>query len=489
MTLLVVEVAALLGLAVVGWVIAGPARGGAWRALVSLPLGIAAVAVVELLLLVTRSSLAHPWVALGLTLVAAAGLAVRRRRAAGDQLDADVSPPWPLPMGRAAGIGAVVLLAVAAVTAVLPLVNLTADSFRFIPSAHALATEGDLADVSLHLLATRNLVVPLIHGLAVPEFGYLRAIGPLLGLVTLGLLWWLVQDGTRRLGGGLPWMLGAGAAALLATSSRFVFSTFYLNSHVLFACWLLLLVALVRSMLLHPGAPTGARDAWLIGLLGAGLALLRAEGALLATIAIAPLVLDAAVPRRRRQVVLVVLGVVVAAWQFGILLPRVLVDPGQTGNSVVGLGLFGLALIGVAPLLGLLLPRIPRPLVLVHVTVWLGTIGLGLRELELVKDSVRATWTNVTGEGLWGGSLLVLAALLVLALALRRVPAEPALVFPLVTFVPLALLLAILRGHAYRIGPGDSLNRMLVHLVPVVILVIALSAAGETRRPARDQSG
>lgn len=487
MTVLAVEVAALLGLAVVGWLLAGPARGGAWRVLVALPLGIAAVTMVELLLLVTRTSVAYPWVALAVTVVASVAVAAWRGRNGPTPADGVVAGPRAVPTGRAALAGVVVLLAVAALTALVPLVNLTADSFRFIPSSQALSARGDLTGVSLFVMVTRGLVLPTTHGLAVTAFGYLRAVGPLLGIATAGLLWWLVQDGTRRLGDGLPRLLAIAAVALLVTNSRFLFSTFYLNTHVLFACWLLLLVTLVRSMLLQPQARTGARDAWLVGLLGAGLVLLRAEGTLLVAIAVAPLVLDTTVPLRRRQVVLVVVGVVVATWQFGMLLPRTFADPGAIDTAIIGVGVVGLALVAAAPLLGVVVPRLWRPLLLAHAAVWLGTLALALRDPWIVLKSAAATLENLTGRGLWGGSLLVLAVLVVGAVVARRVEAEQALVFPLATFVPFAVLLALLRDIPYRVGAGDSLNRMLLHVVPLAILVVALSAAGAARRRARPE--
>lgn len=476
MTVLAVEVVALLAMGAVGWVLVGPARGAVWQLGAALPVGIAATTLVELVLLAARVP-ARPWVALVVAVVAAAALAVARRDRSVP--GAAVASTGGVSSVQAAALGVGVLLAVAAITAWLPLVNLTADSFRFVPSSHLLSVDGNFSGVSLFLLTTRGLVLPTVHGLAVTEFGYLRALGPLLGLATLGLLGLLVRDGTRRLSGGFPTALAFGAVALLATSSRFVFSTFYLNAHVLFACWLLLLVAMVRWLLLDPSAATGRRDAWLVGLLAAGLALLRAEGALVAALALAPLVVDRTIPVAHRRIALVVPGVAIPVWQLGVVLRQAASITQDV--SVPGLAALGVGMVVVAALLPVV-ERIPRPLWLLHGLVWLGTVGLAVGDLGLARDSIEATVTNVTGEGLWGGSLLLLAAFVVAGVALRQVDAERALVFPLVTFVPLGLLLSLLRGHSYRVGPGDSLNRMLLHLVPAAILLLALSAAGRWRR-------
>lgn len=472
MTVLLVEVAALLGLALLGWLAVGPSRDTTWRVLLSLPAGIAAAAMALVVLLVVPVPVAYPWAGLGLALVVAA---VARRRDAGGGVVA--APGARRPVAAALGVLGLVVV----VTAVVPLVNLTADSFRFVDASDALATEGGLADVSLHLLATRNLVVPALHGLAVPEFAYLRAVGPLLGLVTLGVLARAVRHATGGLGGSLPWLLGGAAAAVLATTNRFVFSTFYVNSHVLIACWVLVMVVLVRGLLVDPERPSGTADAWVVGLFGAGLALARAEGGMLAALVLLPLLVDGAVPVRVRRVPPLVVGATMVAWQGGVLLPRVLAGATAEASSVIGLLVVGAGLLLVVPLLDVVARRVPRPLVLAHGLVWLAVVVLGLRELVVVKDSVFATWRNVTGEGLWGGSLLLLAALVVVAVGTRRVRGEQAVVFPLATFVPFGLLLALLRGHAYRVGAGDSLNRMLLHVVPLAILLVAVAAVGDAR--------
>ena len=84
-------------------------------------------------------------------------------------------------------------------------------------------------------------------------------------------------------------------------------------------------------------------------------------------------------------------------------------------------------------------------------------------------------------DGAWGASLLVLAGVLVVAVLLRRVEHEQVWLFPLLTFVPLSVLLAFLREGAYRVGPGDSLNRMLLHVLPLAVLAVAVTADGEAR--------
>jgi hypothetical protein len=46
--------------------------------------------------------------------------------------------------------------------------------------------------------------------------------------------------------------------------------------------------------------------------------------------------------------------------------------------------------------------------------------------------------------------------------------------------VPLAFLLAYFRGIAFRVGDGDSLNRIVIEFFPVAVLLI-VAAVGEGR--------
>ncbi len=66
--------------------------------------------------------------------------------------------------------------------------------------------------------------------------------------------------------------------------------------------------------------------------------------------------------------------------------------------------------------------------------------------------------------------------------AFVRVPGETTLRFPLTSFIPFAFLLAYLRGIAFRVGDGDSLNRMWIQLIPIAVLYLIVAiGAGERR--------
>lgn len=490
MTVVVVEVLALAVLTATGWLLVPADRGDAWRLVVALPLGIAAHACVELVLLVTRLPIAHPWVAAVLALVLALGVArVRDRTLGGAPLAARRSG------GRPVTVAVAVVAVVVFVTAAVPVANVTSDTFRYLTISRLLVVDADASRMSAFLLQSRSLVVGAVHGLALPDFGYLRAIGPLVAASTLGALWLLAREGLDRLDPRTASWVAAAAAVLMATNHRFIFHAFYVNGHMLFAAWLLLLVAVAWRRVVAgdqtaaAGGSVGSAgpgvvwtgDALVAGLLAVGLTVLRPEGALVATLALTPVGLEPNVPRRWRQLVLVVFGAGNFAWHLGVVIP--LRDTADA--SLVGMVALGAATVLAAGLLPALDRwRIDRGRLLVglHLLAW-GAVGvMAMRDASILVGTVKSIGRNVLDQGGWGISLLVLAGLLAIALSVGRVMGERALLFPLLTFAPLAVLLNHARGGPGRVGPGDSLNRMLVHLLPLAVLVLALIAEGRRRR-------
>jgi hypothetical protein len=71
--------------------------------------------------------------------------------------------------------------------------------------------------------------------------------------------------------------------------------------------------------------------------------------------------------------------------------------------------------------------------------------------------------------------LIVLSFLVVITLFTNRGAALVALRFPLTSFIPVFVLLAYLRDGGYRVGEGDSLNRMLMQFVPLAVLYVGVA--------------
>jgi hypothetical protein len=405
----------------------------------------------------------------------------RRRR--GD----DVGVAWPWAAASLACLGA----AVAALRA-STLVTFHSDTFTYLLAARMLADGTYASDISRYLVTNRTLGVPLLHAPAsLAGDYYLRSIAPLLAVATVAALVWLFQRGVARvptLAAAPRTALAVAGVALLVTNNRVVFNAFYLNGHLLHAALALLVVG--TGWLLVTGAPVPRRVLTTLQLLAIpGLIVTRPEGLLVLVLALLPTWFSD-VPPRHRSATLAVAGVFGAGW-YGFQIWVYLDRGGDLPVSLLGPAALALLLIPAS-----LVPRRWSPstrqavaaLWAVEALLWLALLVAAVREPRTLVASVYHTGRNLlAGEGRWGLSLALLAIMAFAALVLYRPPYQIFLRFPLTTFVPLALLLAYLRGGPYRSGYADSLNRMWMHVVPLVVLYVIVAAGhGRRTRPPAD---
>lgn len=364
------------------------------------------------------------------------------------------------------------------------LLNWSYDSFRYVASG--LLLTGDHFDsASTGLVPKRLLSVPLIHAPADldGEF-YLRSITPLIALAVLGMIAWIAWTGLKRtVDRQTLWVAIAVGLLLVVSVNRFTFHAFYLNGHLLFA--LLLLALAGASWLLAVDAPVDTRVLHVvIALAIPALIVTRAEAAMVIGPALLPLLLDERISLRTRSLFLAVLGSSVFAWQ-AFVITAYLRDGLSVPLSAYGPILIGVAALGVIPLLRwkLLTTQHVRVLWIAEGALWAMLLVLFLRHSQLLIDSAKATAVNVgSGVGGWGVSLMVLAVLAVAAIAFLAVPGQARLRFAITTFLPLVFLFAYFRDKAYRIGDGDSLNRMWIEILPIVVLYLVIAVSAGRRR-------
>lgn len=477
---MMIEVAVTLVLAGAGWLAtrAVDHRPGMALAL-ALPLGTAVYVAVMLALFVTGLGIARPLIGLTATAGIATGLRIAR------------SPTAPVTRARLLiAVGAATAL-VAVLTAALAtggFVSVSADSFRYLTVAGVLDLSGDASLASAFLFESRGLAVGALHALSADAAGFLAVLSPLFAIAILATLWAALHRAGHAHPRGVVRAVALAAVLLLAVNERFLFHSLYISAHLFVAGWVLIL----QLRTFDATGRSSARpqlDLLLDMCLVAALVTARPEGALLAALVLVPPVLDPGVASGRRTRLLVALGVPILVWHGGALAGLRLVRGESLPLSVLGMVSLGLAaLVGAAVASRLRPDLIPtRSLLWTHLAVW-GALGvLAARDPGILYYSVRATWRNVLFDGGWGSSLLLLAVLLAAALALVTFPGDRHLAFTLFTFVPLSLVLAYLRGGSYRIGPGDSLNRMLLHVLPIAVLTIGLSAFGRLRRSPRHE--
>lgn len=472
---MIVEVATALAIFVGGcaFVLAAGLTGWAVPALGYLS-GVALVIGIGFLQLLSPLP-SHPALTLALTLaLPTAWWIVQRRRGGGAAV-----PWWCMAIGVACIVGLVAVLRLA------NLVKFHWDSTRYLLVANLLADGTFSAGANSELLTKRLIGVALFHAPArLHGEEYLRAATPLLALATLATLVWFFQQGARRWcdSGQIALFAGLGVL-LLATTNRFVFHAFYLNGHLLVGAFFLVVVACGWLWVVRAEVPASGLVALQVVALPA-MVLTRPEAPLLAIIALLPVLLSRHVPVRSRTALLVALGTATVLW-YGMAVVILTRHGEPIQASIYGLLAFGAGIL-VVPVL-LRRPALTRrPLVvlgLAEVALWVALVGLSIRQPGLLRDSVRAELQNlVVGSGGWGLSLILLAGLGLIAVALVRTPGQTALRFPLTTFIPLAFVFAYLRDEAYRTGYYDSLNRMVIQVVPVLVLgIIVAMASGSWR--------
>ena len=374
-------------------------------------------------------------------------------------------------------------LVVGGITAIVLVVGwtsptrLTPDSLRYIAAGDVFSEQGAFARISRNVLLKRSTTTPLVHTLGQLDG---RLYSPFVTPVVVGagfvLTLIVLRDQLndwRVPARGVRWLTGFAVAFILA-SNRALYDAFYVDSHGFVMVAFLVVVAGAFAMNHEPG--------WAIpvALAASLIVLARAEGPAVAALGLLPAITVLSTTRAR---VLLVLPAVLAClvWFGAGLLGRanpgdlsLLSDPASRG-ALVGLGL--LAIAGATTTLERW-PLLPIPtLTVAMLAVVLGISAIG--HPSILVDAARATIVNMFGRGLWGTSWLVIVLLLVTTLRREAFPDAHVWFVPIVGYAILYWLLPFLRGGAYRIGEGDSGNRVLAHVFLVCVVYLGLAFGRE----------
>ena len=376
-------------------------------------------------------------------------------------------------------IWAAVTIAIASAVVVVArsvhLTRLTPDSLRYLLAARDLVLPDAVQEFHRADLLKRQIGLPGLHALSeLTDRRYIPSIGPLFGVSIFGflsvLLWRAAkhEKSQQRIG------LTIGALLFLAASNRLVYDSFYINTHIQMATYILTAVACVWW------AVTEDNPWWAVvsGLALSITMLFRPEAPLLVA-----LVLVAVAASRASWNVRVLMVspaiVVIGLWYGGILWQNA---PGGDSISLTA-PVFGslLAVVGAATLTLLGAIRRTREVASrLDQVMLLGLAGMlvlfTISDPEVLITSMEATFLNITGNGLWMGTWPALLALFPVALLVHRVDASRLWTTPIIGFGILFLILPLVREGTWRVGAGDSGNRMLAHIVAVVVVFVVFAA-------------
>jgi hypothetical protein len=459
------EVGAVLVLALAGLLVVS---GGGLRGLAAVPWALAAgtAAVVAPALVQTVLVLPTSWV-----LTTALGLAggvgwwwwQRRRGVA-------VTPTWSelsVVLGLALVIGLVARPS--------RLFTWHADSLDYL-NVSAMWEQGTFhGGITPYFLSDRLLGVSVLHQAGSLGDGlYAAGVAPFVAVSALALAGWLTYDSVRSSAGRAVAVAAATATVVgLVSINRFVFHAFYINGHLATGLWLL--AVLGGAWLLARGRQTGRTAIHAtMALSAAAIVVTRPEGLPLMALVIASMVVLAR--EESTRVVLAGTGFAAMTWH-GYAAATAYLRFDQVWTSQIVFAAAGAAALALAatPVAYRWAHGRLALLVVAYGGLW-ALVGLAaLVRPEIVDSSLRATWQNI-GDW-WPGTLVVLGLALVAVTVFTRGGSQTLLRFAALSFFPLALIMAVARGAAYRVAAPDSLARMWIEVVPVAVVAIVVGLA------------
>ncbi|RDD30764.1 hypothetical protein CR161_08630 [Prosthecochloris sp. ZM] len=356
------------------------------------------------------------------------------------------------------------------------LVKYHIDSFRYLLSA-GLLSEDNFTFANENLLVKRGLATPLLHMPSSLYGGfYVASITPMLSISTVGAMAWLLTHGFHaNEKKELLWSAVALVVMLAITNNRYVWNSFYINGHLFVGSALLMLTGSI--WLMDRRNDCRSYYAYLLSALSvAVLIVARPEGFIIAMLGIIPIL---ALPEKSEllfRLLLLVFGLFCTSWNAYIIVE--LLGSGKSVTSFLAIAVVlgsGGIMASIFPIYDRLRQNSVLLLRLFELSLWAFLCVASFYQPELTRESLSATFKNlIGGSGSWGSSFILMVLLTFSSIWMARSKNILMLRFPLTAMVPIFLLLAHLRESAYRVGNGDSLNRMVFELFPLAVFLIGV---------------
>lgn len=368
------------------------------------------------------------------------------------------------------------------------LVKFHFDSFRYLITG-SLISEGNLDLISPNLITKRFSSVSIIHSPAnLSNELYLKSVTPLISLSILGSVFWLIKKGLRDI---LPRKTlvtyGILAVLILATNNRYIWHSFYINGHLLFAGYFLLSVGIGWLLANKDNYKHSKKLTHLQALSVIGLVFTRPEAPFFAAISILPSVISNTLDKKYKSLLMLALGVstLMQSWYVVLFATE---NSSKLALSYIGFILMGLLLLAASVAILFLNKLVVKMRKYIK---WLFEAGilsvlllLFIRKPDILTKSLDAVVHNVyLGVGLWGWSIIILTILTVIILVVYDSSKNLSLRLAVTTFLPISLVIAYLREGAYRVSVNDSFNRMLIQIIPILVLFIVVSISSGNVRP------
>lgn len=386
-------------------------------------------------------------------------------------------PAWWAPLAAAGAA-----LALAAGTTVARVFSWHVDTLEYLQTSRVLAV-GQFAATSDHNILGKRLLG--YAALQIPaELGardLLIALSPSLGIAAVATVVWALGRHASHIGASATraaWPIGLTVIALV-TTNRFVFHTFYLNGHMLVAS--LACVVGVWAWDARRAAEDGKAPA--AGLLLAALLAMpamivtRTEGTIVAALLLVPVIAMDGIPRRVRAAATLTWGASTALW-FGWTGVLEFVR-GDDWKAAIVVSLCGAA----APVVVLLAPRnrvaaraVSRAVPIAAWSLAFAVVAVFVVNPRSAAAGFASVWWNaVRPDSYWGPAFTLIALLFIASVVGVGSSASRALTLAVATFIPAGVVLSIPAHNTFRHAVVDSLNRMIIEVVPLALLVIGVA--------------
>jgi len=320
----------------------------------------------------------------------------------------------------------------------------------------------------------------------ISEEYYLRSLFPLLSITTITSLIWFIKNSLNNYQSQIKVALFIVIGLLLLiTNNRYVWHSFYINGHLLCAAFAMAISACYWLIAQDNGTNKKQLMPVLLICIPA-LIFTRPESVMIVTLAAIPLIANESdFSWKQKNLVLLSLSVSTLAY-YGFL---IFTYPDMSTHAYVYV-LYSILIICFVMLeklllriemFKLLLRNLPR---ITEALIWLSLLAFFLYNQERFMRSIDAMYKNaVLGSTSWGLSFVILIVIVILILILIKLPKKMSLLrFPVTTFLPLMFIFPFVGRGPYRVGHGDSLDRMLIQIVPLTIIFIVVSIGlGEPR--------
>lgn len=360
--------------------------------------------------------------------------------------------------------------------------RLSPDSIDYLVIAGGLERFGAIPELTIDQILKRQFVIPVLHTAGVVTgLGHFASQTMLLVSAGFASMLWLGWRALRSIGLSIPRVVTIGAivGAFIITTDRVLYNVFYINGHGFFAAFMVVGIGLIWLAV--------DTDEWQM-VVPASLALaaivpLRAEGIIVLAMFLVPFMASRAVPNGAVWTIVAPIAVTAFVWN-GAGLTSVLPSSeyGLSSTPVVAMGI-GAALVGAAAV------RHVQPLR--RYLAWVPLASFVLLALYTGARMVRgrtslyltleAMGSNIAAAGFWSTFWWVAPAAIVACVAVVHVRKQSIVLWGLAMYPIAIITFTYLRGSPYRVGPGDSGNRMLMHVVFVIglYLIVALGHLAE----------